>query len=124
MIVFLKYPLTKFTDLEIENQKMWHFNTQKITIVTGALGAITKIMKNDVSQPSRKPSLAETQKIGFVGTSYITRKVFINVTGYEGYCNYVLWRHTGENEGENVIMYMYRIYGCFESTCNSHRLTT
>ena len=67
--------LSKYKDLEIKANKMWHLKTTAIPVVIGALGIVAKFAPNYVPQIPGAPSLTELQKITIMGTAHILRKV-------------------------------------------------
>ena len=66
--------LSKYKDLEIEVEKLWHMKTVTILVVIGALGMIKKGTEKHLEQILGSPNLAEMQKIGLTGTTHIARK--------------------------------------------------
>ena len=69
--VFEKF--SKYKDLEIEVQKMWHLKTKTLLVVVGALGLIEKGTQDFLDQIPGKPSLQEVQKIVLYSTAHILR---------------------------------------------------
>ena len=67
--------LSKYKYLEKEVTIMWHLKTAALPVVIGALGMVTKAAPNHVSQIPGAASLTELQKITFMGTARILRKV-------------------------------------------------
>ena len=59
--------LSKYKELEIEVEKLWHMKTVTIPAVIGALRMIKK-------GAEKHPNLAEMQKIALIGTAHILRK--------------------------------------------------
>ena len=66
--------LSKYKDLEIEVQKMWHLKTKTLPVVVGALGLIKKGTQDFLDQIPGKPSLQEVQKIVQNSTAHILRR--------------------------------------------------
>lgn len=66
--------LSKYKDLEIEVEKMWHLKTCTIPVVVGALGLIKKGAKEFVSKIPGNPSLQEIQKIVLNSTAHVLRR--------------------------------------------------
>ena len=66
--------LSKYKDLEIEVQKMWHLKTKTLPVVVGALGLIKKGTQDFLDQIPGKPSLQEVQKIVLNSTAHILRR--------------------------------------------------
>ena len=59
--------LSKYKELEIEVEKLWHMKAVTIPVVIGALGMIKK-------GTEKHPNLAEIQKVALMGTAHILRK--------------------------------------------------
>ena len=59
--------LSKYKELEIEVEKLWHMKTVTIPAVIGALRMIKK-------GAEKHPNLVEMQKIALIGTAHILRK--------------------------------------------------
>ena len=55
--------LSKYKDLEIEVERLWHMKTATIPVVIGALGMIRKGTEKHLEQIPGSPNLAEMQKI-------------------------------------------------------------
>ena len=66
--------LSKYKDLEIEVEKMWHLKTCTIPVIVGALGVIRKGANDFVNKIPGKPSLQELQKIVFNSTAHVLRQ--------------------------------------------------
>ena len=66
--------LSKYKDLEVEVQKMWHLKTKTLPVVVGALGLIKKGTQDFLDQIPGKPSLQEVQKIVLNSTAHILRR--------------------------------------------------
>ena len=66
--------LSKYKDLEIEIQKMWHLDTSTIPVVVGALGLLKQGTEDYVERIPGKPKLFEIQKIALTSTAHILRK--------------------------------------------------
>ena len=54
---------SKYKDLELEIQKMWHKETVVIPVVVGALGTVKKGMVEDIKKVSERTTVTEIQKI-------------------------------------------------------------
>ena len=66
--------LSKYKDLEIEIQKMWHLKTTIVPVIVGALGVVKKSMQEHIDKIPGQPLLQEIQKIVLTSTSHILRK--------------------------------------------------
>ena len=66
--------LSKYKDLEIEIQKMWHLDTSTIPVVVGALGLLKQGTEDYMERIPGKPKLFEIQKIALTSTAHILRK--------------------------------------------------
>ena len=66
--------LSKYKDLEIEVEKLWHIKTVTIPVVIGTLGMIKKGTKKHLEKIPGSLNLAQMQKIALTGTAYILRK--------------------------------------------------
>ena len=66
--------LSKYKDLEIEVEKMWHLKTKTLPVVIGALGLIKKDTDKFLEQIPGKPRLEEVQKIVLNSTAHILRR--------------------------------------------------
>ena len=67
--------LSKYKDVEIEIARMWKMETETIPLVIGALGVIKKGLEKYVDKIPGTASSNELQKITFLGTAHILRKV-------------------------------------------------
>ena len=66
--------ISKYKDLEIEIERMWHLKPKLIPVVVGALGTVKKGTNKYLEQIPGKPSLTEIQKIVLTSTAHILRK--------------------------------------------------
>ena len=66
---------SKYKDLELEIQRMWHMKTIVILVVVGAFGIIRKGMVENIKKVSETASVTEIQKISMLGSAHILRKV-------------------------------------------------
>ena len=66
--------LSKYKDLEIEIQKMWHLDTTTIPVVVGALGMIGKTLDTYLEKIPGRPKSGEIQKVALMGTAHTLRK--------------------------------------------------
>ena len=66
--------LSKYKDLEIEIEKMWHLKTRTIPVVVGALGLIKKGTSQYLEMIPGDPSLQEIQKIVLNSTAHVLRR--------------------------------------------------
>ena len=67
--------ISKYKDLEIKIERMWHLKTTLIPAVVGALGTVKKGTNEYLQQIPGMPSLIEIQKIALTSTAHILRKV-------------------------------------------------
>ena len=67
--------VSKYKDLEIEIQKMWHLKATVIPVVIGALGMIKRKSEDHIKQIPGNPCLQELQKIVLNGTAHLLRRV-------------------------------------------------
>ena len=65
---------SKYNDLELEIQRMWHMKTVVIPVVVGALGAVKKGMVENIKKVSERATMTEIQKICMLGSGRILRK--------------------------------------------------
>ena len=66
---------SKYKDLELEKQRMWHMKTKVIPVVVGALGTVKKGMVENIKKVSERATVTEIQKICMLGSARILRKV-------------------------------------------------
>ena len=66
--------LSKYKDLEIEIQKMWHLETSTVPVVVGALGMLKQGTNEYIESIAGKPNLFEIQKIALTSTAHLLRK--------------------------------------------------
>ena len=66
---------SKYKDLELEIQRMWHMKTILIPVVVGALGTVKKGMIENIEKVSKRANVTEIQKICMLGSARILRKV-------------------------------------------------
>ena len=66
---------SKYRDLELEIQRMWHTKTVVIPVVVGALGTVKKSMVENIKKGSERATMTEVQKICMLGSARILRKV-------------------------------------------------
>ena len=64
----------KYSDLELEIQRMWKFKTKVIPIVIGALGTISEDFEKYKNEIPGDMSTKEIQKTALMGTAHILRK--------------------------------------------------
>ena len=66
--------LSKYKDLEIEIQKMWHLETSTVPVVVGALGMLKQGTNEYIESIPGKPNLFEIQKIALTSTAHLLMK--------------------------------------------------
>ena len=66
--------LSKYKDLEIENEKMWGMNTTTIPVVLGTLGVAKKGMEKQINEIPGNISIQETQKCILLGIAHSLRR--------------------------------------------------
>ena len=66
--------ISKYKDLEIEVEKMWHLKTTPLPVVIGALGHIKKGTDKFLEQILGNPKLEEVQKIVLNSTAHVLRR--------------------------------------------------
>jgi len=66
---------SKYKDLELEIQKMWHMKTVVIPEVFGVLGTVKKGMTENIKKVSERDTVTENKKICMLESARILRKV-------------------------------------------------
>ena len=66
--------LSKYKDLQIEIERMWHLKTTIVPVVVGALGMVKKGIQNHLNTIPGEPNLQEIQKIVLTSTTHLLRK--------------------------------------------------
>ena len=66
--------LSKYKDLEIEVEKMWHLKTKTIPVVVGALGLLKKGTNAFIEKIPGSLSLQVVQKIALSSTAHVLRR--------------------------------------------------
>jgi len=69
--------ILKYKNLTIEIQRMWNVKTKVIPVITGATGAISKLLRKYVSNIPGKHEVKELQKTAILGTAHTLRKVLM-----------------------------------------------
>ena len=69
--------LSKYKDLEMEVEKLWHMKTVTIPVVIGVLGMIKKSTEKHLEKIPGSQNLGEMQKIARSGTTHILRKTYL-----------------------------------------------
>ena len=67
--------ISKYTDLDIEIQMMWHLKTIVIPVVVGALGMIKKKTEDHIMRIPGNPCRQELQKLLLNGKAHLLRRV-------------------------------------------------
>ena len=67
--------ISKYRDLEIEIQKMWHLKAIVMPVVVGALGMTKKTTEDHIKRIPGKPCLQELQKVVLNGMAHLLRRV-------------------------------------------------
>ena len=67
--------VSKYKDLAIEIQKMWHLKTTVIPVVIGGLGMIKRKSEDHIKKITGNPCLQELQKIVLNGTAHLLQRV-------------------------------------------------
>ena len=57
--------ISKYKDLEIEIEKMWHLKTTMVSVIVGTLGMIKKRTDRHINKIPGSSSLYEIQKIAY-----------------------------------------------------------
>ena len=65
--------ISKYKDLEVEIERMWHLKPTLIPVNVGAHGTVKKGTDKYLQQIPGKPSLTEIQKIILTSTAHIPR---------------------------------------------------
>ena len=68
--------LSKYKDLNIEVEKMWHLKTNTILVVVGALGLIKKGTNVFIQKIPGSPSLQDVQKIILSSTTHVLGRYY------------------------------------------------
>ena len=66
---------SKYKDLELEIQRMWHIKTVVIPVVVSALGTVKKGMVENIKKVSETATVTEIQKVCMLGSARILIKV-------------------------------------------------
>ena len=60
---------SKYKDLELETQRMWHVKTEVTPVVVGVLGTVKKGMVENIKKESERATVTETQTICMLGSA-------------------------------------------------------
>ena len=66
--------LSKYEDIEIKEEKLWHMKNVTIAVMIGALGMVKKGTEKHLEQTPGGLNLAQMQKVALTGTAHILRK--------------------------------------------------
>ena len=66
---------SKYKDLGLEIQRMWHIKTVVIPVVVSALGSVKKGMVENIKKVSETATVTEIQKVCMLGSARILIKV-------------------------------------------------
>ena len=66
---------SKYRDLELEIQRIWHMKTIVIPAVVAALGTVKKAMIENIKKVSERATVTEIQEICVLGSAPIHKKV-------------------------------------------------
>ena len=67
--------ILKYTELIIEIQCMWNVKAKVISVIKGAIGTISKSLRQYLSNIPGKHKIKEFQKTAILGTAHILWKV-------------------------------------------------
>ena len=67
--------MSKYEDLQIECQRMWHKKVEIIPIIIGTTGIVEKDIQSQLQKIPGKHNLYNLQKSAILGTTYIIKKV-------------------------------------------------
>ena len=68
---------SKYKDLGLEIQRMWHMKTVVIPVVVGALGTVKKGMRENIKKVSETATVTEIQKICMLGSARISERCLV-----------------------------------------------
>jgi hypothetical protein len=74
-IIIIIIVIIKYKSLGIEIQLMWSLKCPIITVVNGATGIVTEILRKNLEAIPGKHSIDSLQKTAVLGISHIIRKV-------------------------------------------------
>ena len=83
--------VSRYKDLEVEIQKMWHLKTTVLPVVIGAVGMIKRKSEDHIKKIPGNPCLQELQKIVLNGTAHFCGVYY---PCDQKYCSFTIKRPT------------------------------